>query len=69
MKLAWVANGNIKTTSSTVTKTLEITGTATNGSSIVLAVPYKVLEGSHNIAMFGSKTANIQSYNNRASAR
>lgn len=54
---AWVANGSVKAVSSTVTKTIEITGTATNGSSIVLALPYKVLEGSHNIAMFGSKTA------------
>jgi len=53
----WLANSSVKAVSSTVTKTLEITGKASNGSSIVLTLPYKVLEGTHNIAKFGSKSA------------
>lgn len=52
----WSA-ASIIATSSTLTKTLQIVGNASNGTTISVTLPYKVLPGTYNTANFGSTTA------------
>lgn len=53
---AWTAT-NVTAVSSSLTKTIQIIGNGAGGTSIGLVLPYKVLPGVYNTAMFGSLTA------------
>jgi len=53
---AWTAV-TVNAISSNLTKTIQIIGNASNGTTIGLTLPYKILPGTYNTANFGSTTA------------
>jgi len=53
---AWSATA-VTAISSDLTKTIQIVGNASNGTTIGVTLPYKILPGTYNTANFGSTTA------------